>query len=171
MRNTPPKFRVIDVENKCIVESNLQKRYLTLSYVWGLVPTVRLRRENIDDLMSIGALGRIRHQLPQTIRDAIDLVRMVDERYIWIDSLCLIEDDPDDLLSGVKAMDIIYEACTLTIIAATGADANAGLPGLRFNSRKVEQFVEEIDSGFSVMVCQGLTRALDNSKYSTRGWT
>lgn len=171
MRNALPKFRVIDVENECIVESNLQERYLTLSYVWGLVPTVRLRRENIDDLMSIGALARIRHQLPQTIRDAIDLVRMLDERYIWIDSLCLIEDDPDDLLNGVKAMDIIYETCTLTIIAATGTDANAGLPGLRFNSRKVEQFVEEIDSGFSLMVCQGLARALDNSKYSTRGWT
>jgi hypothetical protein len=59
MRNTPPKFRVIDVENECIVESNLQERYLTLSYVWVLVPTVRLRRENIDDLMSIGALERI----------------------------------------------------------------------------------------------------------------
>jgi Heterokaryon incompatibility protein (HET) len=130
-----------------------------------------LRRENIDDLMSIGALGRIRHQLPLTIRDAIDLVRVVDECYIWVDSLCLIEDDPDALLSGAEAMDIIYEAYTLTIIAATWTDANSGLPGLRFNSRKVEQFVEEIDSGFSVMVCQGLTRALDNSKYSTRGWT
>jgi hypothetical protein len=139
MRNTLPKFRVIDVENECIVKSNLQERYLTLSYAWGLVPTIRLQRENIDDLMSIGALARIRHQLPHTIRDAIDLVRMLDERYICIDSLCLIEDDPDDLLSGVKAMDITYEACTLTIIAATGTDVNAGLPGLRFNSWKVEQ--------------------------------
>jgi hypothetical protein len=50
-------------------------------------------------------------------------------------------------------MDIIYEACTLTIIADTGTDANAGLPGLRFNSWIVEQFVEDIDSGVSVMVC------------------
>jgi hypothetical protein len=113
MRNTLPKLRVIDVENECIIERNLQEKYLTLSYVWGLVPTVRLRRENIDDLMSVGALARIRHQLPQAIRDAINLVRMLDERYIWIDSLCLIEDDPDDLLSGVKAMDVIHEACTV----------------------------------------------------------
>jgi hypothetical protein len=162
MRNTLPKFRVIDVENECIVKSNLQERYLTLSYAWGLVPTIRLQRENIDDLMSIGALARIRHQLPHTIRDAIDLVRMLDERYICIDSLCLIEDDPDDLLSGVKAMDITYEACTLTIIAATGIAVQL------LESRAV---VEEIDSGFSLMVCQTLTRALDNSKYSTRGWT
>ena len=63
-----------------------------------------LRRENIDDLMSIGALGRIRHQLPLTIRDAIDLVRVVDGCYIWVDSLCLIEDDPDALLSGAEAI-------------------------------------------------------------------
>jgi hypothetical protein len=59
--------------------------------------------------------------------------------------------------------------CTLTVIAATGTDANAGLPGVRFNSRKFEQLVEEIDSGFSLMVWQGFTRALDNSKYSARG--
>jgi predicted metal-dependent phosphotriesterase family hydrolase len=121
--------------------------------------------------MSIGALTRIRHQLPQTIKDAIDLVHMLDERYIWIDSLCLIEDDPDDLLRGVKTMDIIYEASALTIIAATGTDAKAGLPGVQFNSRKVKQLVEEIDSGFNLMICQGLSRVLDESKYSTRGWT
>jgi hypothetical protein len=129
-RSTLKTFRVIDVKNECVVESSLTDRYLTLSYVWGLVPTMRLRQENIEGLMSIGALTRVRHQLPQTIKDAIDLVHLLDERFIWIDSLCLVEDDPDDLLRGVQEMDMIYELSALTIIAATGTDANAGLPGV-----------------------------------------
>ena len=95
----------------------------------------------------------------------------MNERYLWIDTLCLIGDDPEDLLQGIRAMDIIYEQSVLTIIAASGTDASAGLPGVQLNSRKAKQAVEEVRPGIKLMLTHTLRDYLGRSKYSSRGWT
>ena len=165
-------FRVVDVKNMCIVEQQQpsQQDYLTLSYVWGLVGTLRLRRNNVAHLMLPGALKVQEHHIPKTIRDSLELVRLLGHQYIWIDSLCLIEDDPEDLISGIRVMDVIYERSILTIIA-TGDDAGAGLPGVEEGSRKASQLMEEVRPGVKMAFSFHLGAYLNTSKYSTRGWT
>ncbi|KAH0538422.1 hypothetical protein FGG08_004970 [Glutinoglossum americanum] len=164
-------LRFIDVHDQCIVDAPAHYRYLALSYVWGLVPTVRLRKDNISQLMKPSGLATIHGNIPLTIRDAMELVSMLGERYLWVDSLCLIEDDEDDMRKGIQTMDLVYEGSYLTIVAASGAHANAGLPGVQRGSRIAGQCVEEVKPGVKMVVLRELDDYLLTSKYSTRGWT
>ncbi|KAF8971856.1 heterokaryon incompatibility protein-domain-containing protein, partial [Flammula alnicola] len=165
-------LRVIDVQDQCIVDAAHGMRYIALSYVWGqVIPAVRLQKDNKAFLGTKGGLLRIRLRLPHTISDAIDLVGGIGERYLWIDNLCLVQDDEDDMLHGIAHMDLVYKGAILTIIAAQGTDANAGLPGLRPSSRKVKQNIVEVLPGVRMTTTRGVYDALSNSRYSTRGWT
>jgi hypothetical protein len=85
--------------------------------------------------MQSGVLQNIWLNLPKTIRDAIDLVRALKERYLWVDALCLVQNDQADMQKGIDIMDIIYERAVMTIVAASGDSANSGLPGVHRGSR------------------------------------
>ncbi len=163
-------FRVIDVKDLCLVEIGSENKYVALSYVWGLVRTVRLGRGNLISLMQRGGLAPVIHELPRTIQDAITLVGRIDERYLWVDTLCLVQDDPDDMSDGIQNMDLIYEGAYLTIIAAAGRDANVGLPGITVR-RPAVQNIEELKPGVKVVVLHDIDHHLGVSKYASRGWT
>lgn len=85
-----PSLRAIDVVLNCVVEMPLHSRYLTLSYVWGDVACVRLAKGNAKNLMIENSLINFRNDLPRTITDALQFVSMIGERYLWIDTLCLM---------------------------------------------------------------------------------
>lgn len=55
--------------------------------------------------------------LPQTFQDAIKMTRSLRIRYLWIDSLCILQDEPDDWSREYPAMGGIYQNATLTIAA------------------------------------------------------
>jgi len=165
------KIRALDLSHGCVVDLPAHARYLTLSYVWGDVPSVRLTKRNFKRLATRDSLNSIRIHLPRTIQNAIEFVSMLGERYIWIDTLCLISDDETDMQKGIQLMDFIYEGSTLNIIAATGFDASAGLPGIHYGSRRMTQHVEEVFPGLNMAVYRALGVHLQASRYATRGWT
>lgn len=68
-------------------------------------------------------------------------------------------------------MDFVYGYAFITIIAACGNSANAGLSGARRYFRARTQPVESIGPGFRLMFAQHLMEALDKSVYKTRAWT
>ena len=164
-------LRVIDVQDKCVLNAQIGCRYLTLSYLWGQTPTVRLIKGNVADLTANGGLASVWRDLPKTIRDAIDLVALLGERYLWVDSLCLIQDDYEDMRDGIQKMDLVYEGAVLTIIAASGSDANSGLPGVHAGSRRVDQYIEEVKPGVKMTKVPTIYWTLSGSKYMNRGWT
>lgn len=137
-------LRLIDVRRDYIIECGgdtqdaVVPRYVALSYVWGGTPTVRLVGANKSTLLQVGGLLNAWDSLPRTIRDAIVLVRKLGAGYLWIDSLCLVQDDEEDIKRGVDAMDKIYTKAWLTIIAAHGHNADAGLPGMSWGSRVLD---------------------------------
>jgi hypothetical protein len=112
---------------------------VTFGYVWGNAQTYRLQKDNRQELTKRGGLRSHWKKIPRTIRDAILLTQKLGKQYLWVDSLCLIQDDPDDLMSGIQRMDTVYEQSVLTIVAAYGSNATLGLPGVRAGSRKVSQ--------------------------------
>lgn len=62
-------------------------KYIALSYCWGKRPFFTLRSSNLEQLkQSIPLIC-----LPQTVYDAITLAKRLDVRYIWVDSLCIIQ--------------------------------------------------------------------------------
>jgi hypothetical protein len=166
-----PSFRVIDVVQNCIVDAPSGCDYLALSYVWGQAEQVRLLKDKKRVMMTTGGLDAKYRSLPNTIKDAMILVGSIGKRYLWVDALCLVQDDEKDMATGVVSMDLIYGGATATIIAATGIDANSGLPGVRPDSRHAKQTIEEIGAGTRMMVLRDIDHHLQASKYSTRGWT
>ncbi len=164
-------LRLVDVVDGCLVEVRGPCKYLTLSYVWGGVPNFRLTTSNKSSLMQSGVLQSIWDMLPRTIQDAIDLTKLLKERYLWIDALCLVQNDRADLQKGVDVMDMIYERAIMTIIAAAGDNANASLPGVREGSRFIIQHVEQIKPGVKLAVYNDLDHLLWPSTYNRRAWT
>lgn len=90
---------------------------MALSHRWGSAEC-QLRTES-------STLEKFEHELPmelmpKTFRDAITVTRRLDIRYLWIDSLCILQDDPDDWKRESLKMGAIFESCICTI-AATDA--------------------------------------------------
>lgn len=164
-------IRAIDVQQLCVVEIPTTTEYLTLSYVWGDVPTLRLTKENLLYLTTEKCLQRLWSAVPRTITDAIELVQGLGKRYLWVDTLCLISNDSSDMQRGIQGMDLIYERSYLNIIAAAGSDASFGLPGVRYASRNLNQKIEEIRPGLSLGICHSLFSYMACSRYTSRGWT
>jgi Heterokaryon incompatibility protein (HET) len=166
-------FRLIDVEKMCLVYAPRACRYLALSYVWGKPDDGRLllKSHNEDALMVPGALQELYDSVPTTILDTISVVRSLSERYLWVDSLCLVQDDLEELQDCVAIMDLFYEMAALTIVAATGSNAWAGLPGVWPRPRKYARKVNEIMPGLKMTTISHVDTLLRRSYYSTRAWT
>lgn len=133
--------RLIDVHRKSIQEfHNLRLADLSftaLSYVWGSKPTTRLVKANSSTLQEPGALSEF--AIPQTISDSMDLVSRLGFQYLWIDAFCVVQDDTKDQSYQIGKMAAIYSSAFLTILAATGEDSDADLPGLGSLTRRYEQ--------------------------------
>jgi hypothetical protein len=163
------EFYLIDVRKECIVSRPWKSRYLALSYVWGGTKQLRLLKDSIDDLRAPGSLQRHRHCVPRTIRDAITFTCLMGENYLWVDCLCLVQDDPLFLEDGIQLMHFVYRDAFATIIAADGPDAEIGL--LRLGSTSSKQLVQTIQPGFRLIALAALENHLKESKWASRAWT
>jgi hypothetical protein len=66
-------------------------------------------------------------QLPRTFVDAIYIARNLDVRYLWIDSLCIIQDSEEDWLDESAKMRYVYSGAEFNIAATGAADSSEGL--------------------------------------------
>ncbi|KAI9147613.1 HET-domain-containing protein [Paramyrothecium foliicola] len=164
-------FRLLDLEAGCLRRAVLDEKYVALSYVWGQTSTVLLQRENKKLLSKPGGLGAIRGSLPKTINDAIDLVARLGERCLWVDALCLVQDDVADVELGISLMHSIYQGAYFTIIAGYGSDADAGIPRLNTEGSSNAQLIETLKSGLRIAVVRSIDWHLSRSVYNQRGWT
>ncbi|KAH6851420.1 hypothetical protein BKA58DRAFT_326316, partial [Alternaria rosae] len=111
---------LIDVVERCITsipESGV--RYLALSYVWGNVEFTKLTFSNMEALQRPRSLASELNvaTVPRTIRDAMRLTADLDIRYLRVDCLCLVQDDPKIGLY-LDRMHLIYNTAYMTIIVA-----------------------------------------------------
>ncbi len=166
-----PSFRLIDVVEQRVVERSIEIRFLALSYVWGGRQKFQSTKANQHLLKQQGSLRDA--ELPQTIQDAIDLVREIGEHYLWVDSLCIVQDDDDHKMIQIRSMDQIYNNAVAIIVCATGENADAGLVGFRAFSRKWTQYTAAIQ-GLIVANYAEHTDSLEemyDSKWRSRAWT
>lgn len=164
-------LKVIDVTNDCVVILPKSKSYIALSYVWGQSTTLMATKENRDALSQSGGLSRAAEKVPiaRTILDAIILTRKANLRYIWVDSLCIVQDDEAEKLRLIDEMASVYLAAVITIIAAAGDSASAGLPGIQPKSRKIEQDIARVSPELSLVLPRHLRTDIDSSTWNTRG--
>lgn len=122
---------VIDMQLKPLpIVDGEPERYVALSYVWGQRSAgekpYTTTRANIMTHIQHGGLETAWGKLPRTIQEAILLVSRLGERYIWIDSLCIVQDSTSSWELNAKSMHLVYGNAHFTICAADG-DAEAGL--------------------------------------------
>jgi len=171
-------FRPIDVtRNKIVTElPSLRPRYVALTYVWGedkmdmeMLRTLKVSVCTVEDRVKTIDFPK---PLPRTIGDAIEITRSLGFTYLWVDSLCIIQDDREDRHNQISMMDEIYKNATLTIAAGSSPHANWGLPGIRI-PRSVSQQTERIGP-HEFTVAFPRFEGINYTGYltwDTRGWT
>jgi hypothetical protein len=97
-------------------------RYACLSHCWGSNPLLRTTTANFEEHKA----GISFNLLPKTFRDAIIVARKLDIQYIWIDSLCIIQDSKDDWERESANMAAIYQNCCITIAASNSRSSMDG---------------------------------------------
>lgn len=97
--------------------------YTCLSHCWGAAAVITTTKATIQQHRHSIAWG----MLSKTFRDAIVLTRALGFRYVWIDSLCIIQDDLHDWERESAKMSSVYANGALTIAATHAKDGSDGL--------------------------------------------
>jgi hypothetical protein len=143
--------------------------YAALSYCWGdSQEKTKTTRENLKT------------QLPQTIKDAVKVARLLRFKYLWVDALCIVQDDDMDVAKELGKMSSIYYGATLTISAASAERSSEGFLGDRVLSKAYGgtlfsmnyQHCSEntVDKG-SVLLSQHPIYDESQEPIDRRGWT
>jgi hypothetical protein len=91
-------------------------RYVALSYCWGVALQPGMTTSKVYE--SYKAFIP-RANLPRTIQDAIAVTQHIGFEYLWVDSLCIIQNDKDDKNAEIGRMQDSFGGATLTISAAS----------------------------------------------------
>lgn len=112
-----------------VITKNLKSppQYATLSYCWGQQPFTTLTRDNIQSFMD----HIPQNDLPRTFTDAFEVARQLEIQYIWIDALCIIQDDNVDAANNDWAkeaghMSSVYGGAYVNLAATTATDVRQG---------------------------------------------
>ncbi|KAK6858912.1 heterokaryon incompatibility protein-domain-containing protein [Apiospora arundinis] len=199
-----PYFGVIDIENDMLVPLPFEgddhhlnfQPYATVSYCWGTDGgrnhTTKI--ENIQKRRMSGGLASVIKALPKALKQSIQLVQSIGIRYIWIDALCIVQDSSHSWNLNARAMHLIYGNSTITICAADGGDASAGLvaldedhapPGRQDTNGPVghgdntedterpqlRQHIVDCGSGVNLILHKPPEISIETSAWNKRAWT
>ena len=96
--------------------------YITLSHCWGEKIEAKCLSTNLDSYRSAVSLAI----LPRTFQDVISVTRHLGFQYIWIDALCILQDNPEDWTRKAQKMGEYYRNSTLTIAADDAKSSSEG---------------------------------------------
>lgn len=98
--------------------------YVTLSHCWGSSPesSTKTTKSNLQERMS----KILFESLPLTFKDAVQTTRGLGVRYLWIDSLCIIQDSLEDWEEEVAIMGQVYSQSLITLTASISGNSDEG---------------------------------------------
>jgi len=123
--------RVIDVGSRTeaarlLISEGRTGEWVALSHCWGNTLSFKTDSNNIDRHCKELRI----EDFPATFRDALLITRGLGFRYLWIDSLCIIQDTLGaDWIKESPYMAHIYGNATITISADASSDSNTGICG------------------------------------------
>ncbi|KAI0967066.1 heterokaryon incompatibility protein-domain-containing protein [Xylaria arbuscula] len=111
-------------------------RYIALSHCWGKMKTIMTTKSTVSEhRKGIDIIA-----LPKTFQDAIIIVRSLGLRYIWIDSLCILQDDAHDWEVEAARMADVYRNAHLVLGAARADSDIAGFLDYRLGPTNSMEF-------------------------------
>ncbi|EXJ67973.1 uncharacterized protein A1O5_08587 [Cladophialophora psammophila CBS 110553] len=158
------KTRLIDCRTNppTLVDGSTDMSYFALSYCWGAVQPGAIRRADET------AYPLEVHSLPLTIRDAIFATINLGGTYLWVDAICIDQDDAISKESLINKMDYVYNNADLVLVAL-GDDSDTGLPGV--STPRIPQPALRTGDTTLVTNISDLREQLQASRWSSRGWT
>lgn len=175
-------IRLIASTEIALTDESHVPRYAALSYCWGpLLATNSMLRTSMKSLES---MKRQIHQktIPRTILDAIKVCKALSIRYLWADSLCILQDHFPDWERESRSMTLIYKNAFVTICTPSSMHSNDGFLERRRKYVAVpfqSQVIPSINGHYN-LVASGEYRSdnyhwpgLDivDTSWSKRGWT
>ncbi|KAF2032758.1 HET-domain-containing protein [Setomelanomma holmii] len=167
-----PFARFVDIKNRCLVEKGLESKFAALSYTWGKCQQFQLKQEWLSELKQPGAIAQIWNDLSKAVTDAIAACERLGIPFLWIDALCIVDDDPNEKHTQISNMDQIYSSAYITLIAAAGNDANAGLPRVTRQIARKRRILSVDNQDYQLANARDWESSeVDKSAWCTRGWT
>lgn len=174
----PTELLAIDLGKMCVCCLPEGSRYAALSYCWpGDRHYLTLTQTSFLELFKEDAFAMRMAELPKTIQDAVSCAKELQFRYLWVDALCIIQDDDEHKTRQLQQMDRVYGSAVLTIVAAypvlpSSPDPCGGLPGYSTNwKRTLRQEIREVQ-GLNLMLPSGYVQwIVGQTRWNTRSWT
>lgn len=165
----PLPTRVLDVDAglgdkvKLWVSAGRKAPYVALSHCWG----GNIPNKTIKSTLEAQQHGIRIASLPQNFQDAILITRKLQLRYLWIDALCIVQDDAADWAREAALMAEVYSYSTVTV---TGLDSPCSTAGIlrrhRLGAVVVPGAPEYAVQGYA----DSLAVAMGNCVLSERAW-
>ena len=154
-------------------------RWAALSYCWG--PTGSMRLITTHDTLAQRQREISYADMPAVFKDALLVTEALGLQYVWIDALCIVQDDASDWKAEAARMGDVYRMAEVTIVAASSKSINETFltrqwpePGahMPFRSSKFPQVRGNFTIAFAPSGhVQDFTRDVEQSFWNDRGWT
>ncbi|KAI0101307.1 ankyrin repeat-containing domain protein [Nemania sp. FL0031] len=173
---TVPHLRLIECATRRIVEHKEFEAvgtplYVALSYVWGQPSPTQSKKQQQQEQHSFGEEGS--GVVEATIEDAIRVTLELGYGYLWVDRYCIMQMGNESIKQEqLRHMHTVYINAEVTLVAAAGGDASAGLPGAPGRPRRTRQPSALVQGHALVCIPPDPSRHIrSTSTWATRGWT
>lgn len=144
-------------------------RYIALSHRWGDLSREQRFCTYADNIAQ--RKERIEYgELPASFQDAVRVTRALGVRYLWIDSLCIIQEDPEDWAAEASRMEDVFSHAYCTIAASSASSSLVGFLGGR---QPRDAMMLPTPGGAPLYLAEDIDdfrTDVENSILSSRGW-
>jgi hypothetical protein len=167
-----PPTRLISLDDPVhliVTSQNESYKYTALSHCWGVLSESERFCTSKDNLATLQqSIGF--HLLPRTFQDAILVTRAVGLKYLWIDSLCIIQDDAADWEAEAARMGDVFSAAWCTIAASAAKSSTEGFLHPRPARPCLTIPGAEGEGLYACPAIDDFHRHVEQSTLNSRGW-
>ncbi|CAH0033252.1 unnamed protein product [Clonostachys rhizophaga] len=164
--------RLLDTQTTLrLVESKgkYSSRYVALSHCWGQLGEGQMFRAFHRNMNQLKA-GIDIETLPATFRDAVTITRGLGVQYLWIDSICIIQDDSSDWETESHKMEDVFSCAYFTISASSSPSSLAGFLTPRTPRTSVHLSLEGSETVYVTNNIDDFDQDVEQSVLNSRGW-
>jgi hypothetical protein len=141
--------------------------YIALSHPWGKEPHFVTNIKNLaqhKDRIDV-------NDLPATFRDAVSTTRALGKRYLWIDSICIIQGPGGDFQEQVEKMETVFSSAYCVLVASRAYNQTDGF----LQPRRERDYIalREKGNGAPFYICENIddfNSHVLNGHLNKRGW-
>ncbi|UKZ46432.1 hypothetical protein TrVGV298_000635 [Trichoderma virens] len=164
---------------RVFVSQGARADYIALSHCWGGRIESVLTTKTYHDYQQALPISDISANFKDTFR----IARELGIRYVWIDSLCIIQDSKEDWEVESSKMGAVYRNATLTVSALVSAKSTVGILKNNENSfygspksAKLQVYddsskIEQVEVDWKSQEEENLRRLMNDCALTSRGWT